>query len=190
MDGDCLAITSWAMPPGSSYPRGFLYAWKRMPVLRVGRNRQKGRGQAPVQILPQIVQGVDLDGDVVDEAGPGTVQENGQPDAQRRQAQGHNRLGRHIHEDGLRLEDEDIRRGVRDTEKGHAVGEMLDRRGAGPGQRGRVLPARRREEAEGRFKEPGRHRLRSRFLRQPDRHRGREGPHHLRGLHQDLRRAY
>ena len=43
-------MTSWAMPPGSSCPRGFLYARKRMPILRIGRNRQGGRGQAPAQL--------------------------------------------------------------------------------------------------------------------------------------------
>ena len=74
-----------------------------------------------------FVQGVD--GDVVDETAAREVQGDGQPDAQRRQAQGHNRLVRYIHEDGLRLEDEGIRRGVRDTEKDDAVGEMLDLRG-------------------------------------------------------------
>ena len=35
-----------------------------MPVLRIGRNRQEGRGQAPVQILPPLVQGVDITVDV------------------------------------------------------------------------------------------------------------------------------
>jgi len=39
-----------------------------------------------------IVRGVGFDGDVVDEADVGKAQGDGQPDSQRRQAQGHNRL--------------------------------------------------------------------------------------------------
>ena len=41
-------------------------------------------------------------------------------------------------------------------------GEMLDRRGAGPGQRGHMLSLRRRQETQERFQEPGSHRLRGR----------------------------
>lgn len=74
-----------------------------MPVPRIGRNRQKRRGQAPLQILPPFVQGVHVDGDVADEAGPGTVREDGEPPARRRETQGHNSFRWHIIQTGVRL---------------------------------------------------------------------------------------
>ena len=161
-----------------------------MPAMRVCRNGEKGRGKAPVQEMPKDLPRLDGDGDAVDEAYRGTVQGDGQPDAQRREAEGHNGFRRHIVEDGVRMEDEGIHGGVRDTEKGDAVGEMLDRRGAGPGQRGRVLQVRGRQEAQGLLQEPGSHRLRGRLGREQDRVGGRAGPHHLRGVRQDVRPPY
>ena len=138
------------------------------------------------EVLPRL----HVDGDVVDEADEGAFQENGEPDAQRRQAEGHNRFRRHIVEDGLRLEDEDLHGRVRGAEKRGAFGEMLDRRGVGARERWRVLQVRGRQEAQGLLQEPGRHRLRGRFGREQDRVGGGAGPHHLRGVRQDVRPPY
>ena len=131
--------------------------------MRIGQRQGQRIGPLPLPGMREDVLLVDFDGHVVDETGEGTVQADGEPHAQRREAQGHHGFRRNIVEDGVRMEDEGVHGGVRNAERRDAVWQMLDRRSPCPGQRWHMLQVRGRQEAEGLLQEPGRHRLRGRF---------------------------
>ena len=94
-------------------PGGVFHAREaNVPEMRVRAHEAQRMREVPLPRPREDVCRIHIDGDIVDEAGPVTVQENGEPRAQRREVQSHDRFRRHILQDGVRLADEGIRGGV------------------------------------------------------------------------------
>ena len=135
--------------------------------MRIGRGQQMREGgerlaKVLVRRLREDVLGCDRNGHVLAEAGAMEAEADGQPHGERHEAQGHIGRDPRVDQDGLRVENEGVRRRGRDSEKREAVGESVDRREADTGEQGPCRHGVFGKDAERRFQEPGMRRVRRR----------------------------
>ena len=167
---------------------GFRY---RVPMVRIAFDGFARKGEirareAPVPGLRQDVLGNHRNGIPLAEDARGQAEDDDKPHAQRHKAEGHNRLRGAFLEDHVSVEDEGLRRRLRNPEKRDALWGRVDRREIGPREREHGREAAQREEDEGRLEEPGLRRMRRGVERGEIRRGRREGAHNVGRMRQDL----
>ena len=163
----------------------------RVPMVRIAfdgfaRKGEIGAREAPVPGLRQDVLGNHRNGIPLAEDARGQAEDGDKPHAQRHKAEGHNRLRGAFLEDHVSVEDEGLRRRLRNPEKRDALWGRVDRREIGPREREHGREAAQREEDEGRLEEPGLRRMRRGVKRGEIRRGRREGAHNVGRMRQDL----
>ena len=97
-----------------------------VPAVRLGGRQGERVDAFPLPRMREDVLAIDVDRHVVEEACRRQALADGQHDGQRLQAQGDKRRRRHIQPHRLRMEDEGLRRRLRDPEKRDVVRESVD----------------------------------------------------------------
>lgn len=136
--------------------------------------------------LRQSLLGGHRDGFLFPQNAGGEAKDDDKPDAKRHEAEGDSRLRRAFLEDGVSLEDEGVRRGLRDPERRDAFRDRLDRREIYAREREHDREAAEREKDEGRLEESGLRRMRRGVQRGEIRRGRREGAHNFCRMHQNL----